>query len=541
MLSSVASRCHPRSFLEPLLLCSRRSIWSGPRRGGVCTLLETEAEAGAVDGRAELLTTEDAAAANLPAAVQADLKRKHSVTIFNGEQRTVYVGVGAADNADATAYRKAAVRAIAKLSAARCDKIQIHAPAACNATAAAVAHSSLLANYRFDRYLTRESVAELAEEEEEEHGEEEAADGTSASSASAEAATLPGPHTISSLGVSSSAGAFHCPELVALCNATLFARDLMNEQGDEANPEALEAAASEVAAAHGMKMDVIRGTAELEAAGLRMHAAVGQASRFAPRLVTLEHRGAPESEETVLLVGKGITFDTGGLNLKPTGFMETMHYDMGGAAAVLGAMQALGQLGVRANVVATLGLAENAIGSRAYKPHAILRSHKGLTVEVGNTDAEGRLVLADALSYAQDKYAPSTVIDVATLTGACVVALGPYAAGLFSNNDDLATELVTAGTCQDELLWRLPVLPEHTQELKAARADCSSTGASRYGGACTAAAFLQKFVAKDTTWAHLDIAGPGDAGKARGHYTEGGTGFGAQSLARFVLSRASSS
>lgn len=169
-------------------------------------------------------------------------------------------------------------------------------------------------------------------------------------------------------------------------------------------------------------------------------------------------------------------------------------------------------------LVAVLALAENAIGSGAYKPHAIIESHKGLSVLIGNTDAEGRLALADALSYGQSKYQPHTIVDVATLTGACVVALGEYASGLFYNDDGLRDELVAAADATFERVWPMPIFPEHEDELKTAQADVSSTGAGRYGGACTAAAFLRKFVdSKDgaVRWAHLDIAGPGNYTKVR--------------------------
>jgi leucyl aminopeptidase len=188
---------------------------------------------------------------------------------------------------------------------------------------------------------------------------------------------------------------------------------------------------------------------------------------------------------------------------------------------VLGAFRALTRLNVKRNICAVLAIAENAIGEHAYKPHGILRSHAGLTVEVKNTDAEGRLVLADALSYAQARHAPHTVIDLATLTGACVVALGEYAAGLFGNNGALRGALVAAGEARGERLWPMPIFPEHREEIRgAATADLQSTGGGRMGGACTAAAFLEFFIGAQPprggaappptpAWAHLDIAGPG--------------------------------
>jgi len=207
---------------------------------------------------------------------------------------------------------------------------------------------------------------------------------------------------------------------------------------------------------------------------------------------------------------------------------------------VLGAFKAVATLGIKRNVVAVLAIAENAIGENAFKPHNIIRSHAGLTVEIKNTDAEGRLVLADALSYAQSRVKPHTIIDLATLTGACVVALGEYAAGLFSNNAALSSALGTAGSSVGERLWPLPIFPEHKEEIKAAsHADLQSTGAGRYGGSCTAAAFLENFIgvggASAPAWAHLDIAGPAMYSKPRGYMNAGGTGFGVHAVAKYLL------
>jgi leucyl aminopeptidase len=295
--------------------------------------------------------------------------------------------------------------------------------------------------------------------------------------------------------------------------------------------------------------------------GLHLLYSVGQAAGLVrpdthdPRYVELNYKGDPEHpEDVILLVGKCITYDTGGLNIKGTGFMEDMHMDMGGASAVLGAMLAIHRMGIKRNVVGVATVAENAIDSLAYKPHAIIRSHKGLTVEIGNTDAEGRLALADALSYGQQRHRPHTVIDLATLTGACVIALGEYSAGLFTNSSALKEGLLSASHARGERLWHMPIFPEHKEELKgASHADLQSTGAGRYGGACTAAAFLEYFVGhspsvngrdpKPTTeaaaevkpaWAHLDIAGPAMYSKARGHMNAGGTGFGVQVVAQYV-------
>lgn len=273
---------------------------------------------------------------------------------------------------------------------------------------------------------------------------------------------------------------------------------------------------------------------DLKEEGMNMFLSVGQASVCPPRLVILEYRGNANSDKKIALIGKGITFDTGGLNLKPTGSIENMHMDMCGSAAVLGAIRAASRENLKVNIVCALALAENAIGSKAVKPLTIVKSHKGITVENNNTDAEGRLVLGDAMSYVQKEYKPTKVIDVATLTGACMVALGEHCAGLFSNSDDLAKKLETAGTECYERCWRLPILPEHTAALKGSQSDSRSTGRARYGGASTAAAFLQKFVYEGVDWAHLDIAGPSNYSSAKSYFPKGATGFGVQLLYTYL-------
>lgn len=313
---------------------------------------------------------------------------------------------------------------------------------------------------------------------------------------------------------------------------TVLAQHIANVRGDDGTPSRVEAIARDIADKYGMRLTCIEGPDVLDA-GLRLLHAVGRGARDGPRLVAIEYRGRPETKGTVAVVGKGVTFDSGGLNLKPTGSIETMHLDKGGAAAVLGMMNALGLRRARVNVVGVIALAENAIGADAYHPHSIIRSRKGTTVRVANTDAEGRLVLADAIDWAQDRFKPHTVIDLATLTGACVGALGEYIAGLFSNDDALAASLCAAGNAVHERCWRLPILDEHRSELKCDEADLNSMG-GKYGGAITAAAFLEHFVHPGVRWAHIDIAGPAMASTSRAWIPRGGTGFGVQLLLKFI-------
>lgn len=199
-------------------------------------------------------------------------------------------------------------------------------------------------------------------------------------------------------------------------------------------------------------------------------------------MIAVHYEGAPDSKDTIALVGKGVTFDTGGLNLKPTGSMENMYGDKNGACAVIGALHGVLASKPKVNVVFVMGFAENSIDSKSYKPGDIITSRKGLTVEIGNTDAEGRLVLCDTLTYIQDTYKPSTVIDLATLTGAVMVALGSETAGIFSNDDTLANELLESGKNTFEIMWRLPIFDEHRDAMKSSYADLNNKGKTPYGG-----------------------------------------------------------
>jgi leucyl aminopeptidase len=253
-----------------------------------------------------------------------------------------------------------------------------------------------------------------------------------------------------------------------------------------------------------------------------------------PRLVTVSYvpKGAAAKRPPVVLVGKAITFDSGGLSLKPTESMVTMHSDMAGSAAVLGAMRVVARVKPPFPVHAVLGACENMPGGRAYKPSDVLVSYAGKTVEITNTDAEGRLVLGDVLAWAAERFEPAAMIDVATLTGACMVALGNPTAGLFGPDGPVVDGLLAAARASGEEVWRLPMTESLKEQLESDRADLKNTG-ERWGGAISAAHFLHVF-AKDTPWAHLDIAGPSHSGKERAYVAKGGTGFGIRTLVEFV-------
>jgi leucyl aminopeptidase len=262
--------------------------------------------------------------------------------------------------------------------------------------------------------------------------------------------------------------------------------------------------------------------------------AVAKGSAQPPKFIVMEYMKGKKSEKPVVLVGKGLTFDSGGISLKPAHNMEEMKFDMSGGAAVIGAMYAAGMLKLKKNIVGLVPAAENMPGGRAVKPGDIVRSMSGKTIEILNTDAEGRLILADALSYAK-KYKPAAVVDLATLTGACMVALGSHATGLFGNDEKLIEALREAGERTGERCWPMPLWDEYKEQIKSKVADLKNIG-GRWGGAITAAAFLEKFT--DYPWVHLDIAGTAFGSKALLPYVQaGGTGLGVRQLIDFLRHR----
>jgi leucyl aminopeptidase len=290
---------------------------------------------------------------------------------------------------------------------------------------------------------------------------------------------------------------------MAVAEGVLLARDLITEPPNELGTEEFAARAAELASL-GLSVEAL-GEPELKALGMFSMLAVSQGSARPPRLVVMRWNGGKAGAAPIAFVGKGVVFDTGGISIKPAAGMEDMKGDMGGAAAVTGLMRALAARKAKVNAVGILGLVENMPSGSAMRPGDIVRAASGVTIEIVNTDAEGRLVLADALWYAQEKFKPVAVVDLATLTGAIGVALGQDHAGLFSNDDELATRLVAAGLATGEKLWRMPLGPAYDKLIESRFADIKNTG-GRPAGAITAAQFLARFVGK-VPWAHLDIAG----------------------------------
>ena len=329
--------------------------------------------------------------------------------------------------------------------------------------------------------------------------------------------------------------------LNAEIDGVVLARDLGNEPPNALYPESFAAMIKKELGSLGVKITIFD-EKKLEKMGAGGILAVGRASAKPPRLVIMEWTGdssakknKKDSQYPLALIGKGITFDTGGISLKPGAGMDEMKMDMCGAGAVVGAMKAIAARKAPVNVVAAVALAENMPASNAYLPGDVVTSLSGRTVEVFNTDAEGRMVLMDALSYIQDKYQPKRIIDLATLTGAMMVALGSAYAGIFANDDDLWDSIAEAGIQSGEKVWRMPLDKAYRKEMESDLADLRNLGKTRYAGACTAAGFLEKFIEGDTAWSHMDIAGVawGNLGKAT-YPTKGATGYGVRLLNRLV-------
>lgn len=310
-------------------------------------------------------------------------------------------------------------------------------------------------------------------------------------------------------------------------------RDLVNYPADDIYPESLAKKAEALSKTHSLKVEILR-EKDIQAKGLNLLWAVGRGSQHKPRLITLIYRGGPKSMKPVLLVGKGITFDSGGYNLKPTKYIEEMYMDMAGGATIMGIIAVCSELKLRVNVVAIIAAAENLISSSAYKPSDIIKAYNGKTIEITNTDAEGRLVLADALSFGIEKYQPQNVIDIATLTGACLFALGDRYAGIFSNDAKLLHAVKKASQTTSELVWELPIHPDYEKRLKSDKADMISCDVkTNLAGASTAAAFLKKFVGK-TPWLHLDVAGVAFGNMPKAYDHGGASGFGVRLLIEYL-------
>jgi len=310
-----------------------------------------------------------------------------------------------------------------------------------------------------------------------------------------------------------------------------MARDLVNLPGNYLQAEDIAKAAQESGKKYGYQVTVFH-KKEIESLGMGGLLAVNKGSFSPPTFTVLDYKPKGKAKAVVALVGKGVTFDSGGISIKPSENMGEMKSDMAGAASVLGAVEAAARLALPLHIIGLIPATDNMPDGKAQNPGDVITTYSGITVEVGNTDAEGRLILADALTYASEKYKPDVIIDLATLTGACIVALGYSVAGLFSNSDKLAEEIFHAGQHAGEKVWRMPLWDLYDEQIKSDVADVSNTG-GRGAGSVTAAKFLEKFIDEHKNWAHIDIAGPSFAPKGGGK-VNGGTGFGVSLLVELM-------
>ena len=318
----------------------------------------------------------------------------------------------------------------------------------------------------------------------------------------------------------------------AVEEGTFYTRDLVSEPGNVLNPDEY-AKRLKLLKRNGLRVNVLD-KRKLKALGMHSLLGVGMGSTKGSYLVTIEWKGLKNNSKPLAFVGKGVTFDTGGYSLKPAKFMEDMTYDMAGSAAVVGLMKTLAIRKAKVNAVGVVGLVENMVSGNAQRPGDIVKSYSGKTVEVLNTDAEGRLVLADALTYTEKKYKPKFIIDLATLTGAIIVSLGSEYAGLFSNDDKLSKQIIEAGNNVEEKLWRMPLHKNYDKLINSKNADMQNINYVGGAGSTTAAQFLQRFIINKTPWAHLDIAGMAFSKYGGSLNSSGATGFGVRLLNKLV-------
>ena len=368
--------------------------------------------------------------------------------------------------------------------------------------AARLAYGAQLGSYRFDKYRTTQKPEQK-----------------------------PSLRSVVVLTVGAAAARRAYQPLRAVAEAVAFSRDLVSEPANVIYPESLAKECRGLAKL-GLKVEVL-GEAQMKRLGMHAILGVGQGSARESQLVVMQWRGGARGAKPVAFVGKGVTFDTGGISIKPAQGMEDMKWDMGGSAAVIGVMRALAGRKAKVNAVGVVGLAENMPSGTAQRPGDVVRSMSGQTIEVLNTDAEGRLVLADALWYTQGRFKPQFMIDLATLTGAMVVALGHEYAGVFANDDTLAERMIAAGKAEGEPIWRLPLGEAYDKQINSEIADMQNIGANRAGGSITAAVFLQRFV-NSLPWAHLDIAGVAWGKKDKPTVPKGAVGWGVRLLDRLV-------
>lgn len=417
-----------------------------------------------------------------------------------GVSYAVIAGLGPDEDISAERVRVAAFSAVRAAASKGCAAISLTMPkACCPERSRAAAEGAVLAGYRFDKYLARDAKDKFVK-----------------------------PETVAIADGDEKA----LSEGRIMGEAQCYARDLANEPGNVITPETLAGKALELAAEFGLKCEVWD-EKRIADEGMGAYMAVAGGSANPPRFIHMTYEPEGTAKGHIALVGKGLTFDSGGLDIKPSDFMATMKGDKSGACAVLGAVRAAAEMKLPWKVTAIIAAAENMPSGSAYRPDDILRSRCGKTIEVNNTDAEGRLTLADALSYASE-LKPDMIVDIATLTGACAVALGSTTAGLFTNDCGFGDQVLKASAASGERFWKLPMDdPNLREQLKSPFADLVNCGA-RYGGAITAAMFLEAFVGEGVKWAHLDIAAADFVKTPYSYYVKGASGFGTRTLAELI-------
>ena len=440
--------------------------------------------------------------ARAAAAANFTGKKGKTVTLLapvEGLSRVVLVGLGK-DQLDPRALEEAGGAAMALLTH---DESASIGSLSSDVDTAYAAVGAVMRSYRFDRYRTKQKPEDKPK--------------------------LTGISVLSQdVARSESLWQRHKPVL----QGAFITRDLVSEPANILTPPEMAIRAAKLAEL-GLDIEVL-GLEDLTALKFGALLGVAQGSRQAPRVVIMRWNGAGGGNEPLLFVGKGVTFDSGGISIKPAAGMEDMKWDMGGAGTVIGLMAALAGRNAKVDAVGIVGLVENMVDGNAQRPGDVVTSYSGQTIEVINTDAEGRLVLADVIWYAQERFKPKVTIDLATLTGAIIVGLGHEFAGLFSNDDELPGKLIKAGAAVGEKLWHMPLHENFDKAILSDIADMKIVG-GRPGGASTAAAFIQRFVNK-TPWAHLDIAGMAWADKDSATISKGATGYGVRLLDQFVAS-----
>lgn len=448
-----------------------------------------------------------------------------------GYKQAVIVGLGKADKLDIIAYENIGGKILVALKSLSAQNAILlfetgKSPVPAADAAAALLYGIQLRDYTFEKYKSTDKKAKSGDSKK---------NGTN----------CPALKSVIIVTDAQSAAAKQYSERTGVAKGVLFARDLVNEVPNILYPESYADLLAKELKPLGVQVEILD-EKKMQKLGFGAHLAVGMGSIRPPRVVIMRWNGltgtkgkaaagGKKGNGPLAFVGKGVTFDTGGISIKPAAGMEEMKMDMGGSAAVAGLIRALAANKAKVDVVGIVGLAENMPSDRAYRPGDIVTSLSGKTIEVLNTDAEGRLVLADSLTYVQETYKPSMIIDLATLTGAIMVALGHEYAGAFVNNDALWTNLEKASKATGEKLWRMPLDEAYRDEMRGSVSDLKNLGnLGRYGGACSAAGFLEHFIEGETPWAHIDIAGTAWWKSDKPTVPRGGSGFGVRLLYAFV-------